>query len=226
MGRFPRALTVLRATLAIAFCLLMLLPAWGAGGAGATPQVQARSGATDVPQVGALQVVSFFFSPATVSSGTQTQGTIQLSGGVLPYRAWLNNSAPGCQPPSSPVVTSNATTVFNCQPNSPSTYNVHLDVLDSGSPAARVSATATLQVNSNGNGNSGGSGKSNGSGGLSLPSGLFGLLTIFAAVFLGTMVAIAAGVIAIAVSVSRRLRQINETLAAQMKPPADVRPPK
>ncbi|MCI4347495.1 MAG: hypothetical protein L3J97_02605 [Thermoplasmata archaeon] len=175
-----------------------------------------RIGPLATPGSGPLQVVSFSFSPGSVASGSPTQGMIQLSGGVTPYRAWMNNSPPGCQSNTVPYVTSNSTTTFSCHPNGPGTFQVHLDVVDSGSPVSRVSSSATLQVNSNnGNGNSNGSGKSNGSGGFSLPSGLFGVLTIFAVVFLGAMIAVAAGVIAVAVSVSRRLRQINETLAAQ-----------
>ncbi|MGP8072677.1 MAG: hypothetical protein ACLPZM_06065 [Thermoplasmata archaeon] len=48
---------------------------------------------------------------------------------------------------------------------------------------------------------------------------------ILVLVFMGTMVAIAAGVVAIAVLVPRRLRQLNETLAKTGLPPKEPKPP-
>ncbi len=219
--------TAWRAFMAIACTLLSLLVGWAAASSGAPHEVQFRPDFGRLPPAGSLQIVSFSFSPATLTAGTQTQGTIQLAGGVLPYHAWLNNSPPGCQPPSAPVVTSNTTTTFNCHPNAPGNYNIHLDVLDSAAPANRASASAPLTVNSigNGNGNPNGSSKSNSSGSFNFPSGLFSLLTVFVFVFLGAMVALAAGVIAVAVSVSRRLRQLNDTIAAQQKSPPEGKPP-
>jgi hypothetical protein len=110
---------------------------------------------------------------------------------------------------------------FNCTASSSGTYNVHLDALDSAAPPNKVSQTATLTVNSNGNGGGGGGSGSNNGGGsnssFQLPSSLLSMLLIFGLVFLGAIVALAAGVIATAVLVSRRLRQLTETMANSTK---------
>jgi hypothetical protein len=213
--------------LSIASAVMLLFPIWAVANGGATHPVMVHPALEKLPQVLILQLVSFVFSPGIVTAGTQTQATIQVSGGSTPYHAWLNNSPSGCQPPTVPVVSSNTTNVFNCRPITPGNYNVHLDIVDSSSPPARASGSAPLTVNGNGNGNGGSnsSSKSNGSGLFNFPSGLFGLLTIFVFVFLGAIVALAVGVIAMAVSPSRRLRQLNDTLAAQPKPPVRGGPP-
>jgi hypothetical protein len=190
----------------------------------------ANSSASSVsPNTAPLQILGFSFSPSTVSQGSQSQGSIQLSGGTPPYYAWLNNSPPGCQPPTVPYVTSNPSNTFSCQPSGTGVFNVHLDVSDSSNPTGHQSQSTTLTVNGNSNSNGNGSGNGNNNngskGGLSLPGGLLYLVTIFGIVFLGAVVAIAAGVIATAVVLSRRIRQVNETLAAQQKSMPPSKPP-
>jgi hypothetical protein len=170
-----------------------------------------------------FQIVSFGYSPSSVTVGSQVQGNVQLSGGTAPYYAWLNGTPPGCNPQSSPYTTNNTSNPFNCTPTAQGNYNVHLDVVDSSIPSNHQTRTATLTVNSNSSGNNGGNGS--GSGGFSLPSGLFTTLILFGVVFLSAIVALAAGVIASAVMVSRRLRQLNETLGQQRKEQGGFKPP-
>lgn len=212
-----------RTLLAFACLALLLLPVCSQNGSTARPVAEIRAAHGALPPPGSLQITSFSYSPGTSTVGSQVQGNIQVSGGTTPYHAWLNNTPPGCQPSMVPYVTSNASTTFGCRPSSAGTYNVHLDVLDSAAPPARASQTASLTVNSNsgnGNGSGNGSGKSNGSG-FSLPAGLLPLLTTFVFVFLGAIVALAAGVIAVAVSISRGMRKLNATIAAQQKPTSE-----
>jgi len=120
---------------------------------------------------------------------------------------------------------------FSCNPTNQGGYSMHLDVVDSSLPASRTSLTADVTVVSNSNGNGNGNGNSNnnnngsGGGSLAIPSGLEQIALIVALVFLGTMIAIAAGTIATAVVVSRRLRQINETLAKMNLNPKEPKPP-
>ena len=170
------------------------------------------------PSTGALQIASFSFSPSPVAAGTQTQGIVTLSGGTAPFQLWFNNTAPGCGPSNNPVMLSSPSLQFNCTPSSPGTYNVHMDALDSSAPPNKASQTTTLIVNNNnGNGNNGSNGGGNNGGGsnnsFQLPSTLLTMLMLFGIVFLGAIVALAAGVIATAVLVTRRLRQLTETMA-------------
>lgn len=175
-----------------------------------------------------LQITTFQYSPSTITQGTSTQVSIQLTGGTPPFYAWLNNTPPGCPTQSVPVVTSNYSNNFQCTPTGPGNYNVQLTVLDSSSPAYKASRSATLTVNANSNGNGGSgtnSGNGSGSNGLNLPSGFLSLIMVFAIVLLAALVATAAGSIATAVAVSRRLRQLNETLQKMQPPPSGPKPP-
>lgn len=182
------------------------------------------------PLAGTFSIPVFQFSPGTVTLGQGAQVTITFSGGTAPFYAWLNNTPPGCSSQPRPVVTSNTTSNFNCQPTGTGSFTVSLTVVDSSAPAQKAERSATLTVNPNGSsgGGSGGGGSggggTNGSG-FSLPSGLLTTLTLVGLVVVGALVTIAAGTVATAVVVSRRLRQINETLARQGthdsgKPPA------
>lgn len=154
-----------------------------------------------------------------------------ISGGTTPYYLWFNNTPSGCTASSIPEMVSSGNVQFNCNPTSTGNYEVQLAVLDSSTPRTHATANASLSVtsnsgNNNGNNNSGsGNGNSKGNGSLSLPSGLLQLGIIFGAVFLVSMLLIAAGTIATAVLVSRRLRQINETLAKANRAPKDPKPP-
>ncbi|MCI4346675.1 MAG: hypothetical protein L3K07_08010 [Thermoplasmata archaeon] len=178
-----------------------------------------------------VQVTGFFFSPSTLSAGTQGSGQVNLSGGTQPYYLWFNNTPPGCAPSSTPVTITTPSLQFNCNPSSAGSYHVHLDVLDSSVPRTHANQSTQLTVTSNGGNNNGnGSGNNNGgnskgNGSLSLPAGLLQLALIFGAVFLVSMLLIAAGTIATAVVLSRRLRQINETLAKSNAAPKDAKPP-
>jgi hypothetical protein len=186
-----------------------------------------------------FQIASFSFSPAQAQAGNQIQGSISLSGGTVPFYLWFNDTAPGCGPSSNPVTLSGPSTQFNCTPSSPGSYSVHLDALDSAPPPDKASQTAPLTVtdNDNGNGNGGSSGNSgsnggNGSsgggsnGGFQIPSTLVTMLMLFGIVFLASIVALAAGMIAVAVLVSRRLRQLTETMAKVNSQSSATRPPK
>ncbi|HKV90693.1 MAG TPA: hypothetical protein VJQ43_05810 [Thermoplasmata archaeon] len=179
-----------------------------------------------IAQSGTLLIQSFSYSPSPVSAGTSTQGMIQVSGGTPPYFVWLNNTPPGCAPPSTPLTMSGVSTSFSCNPSTPGSYTIHLDLLDSGAPVAKASQSTSLTVNGN-NHNTNGSGNKNGGGNGSsiLPSGLLTVVTLLAVVFLGALVAVAVGVIALAAIVSRRLRQLNETLAKMSSPPEKAKPP-
>jgi hypothetical protein len=107
------------------------------------------------------------------------------------------------------------------------------------SPPDKTSQTTTLTVtdgnNGIGNGGSSGNSGSNGSngssgggdnGGFQIPSTLITMLMLFGIVFLASIVALAAGMIAVAVLVSRRLRQLTETMAKVNTQPSVAKPPK
>ena len=171
-----------------------------------------------MPEVTPVSVVSFSFQPSSVTVNTQTSGSVSLSGGTSPYFLWFNNTPQNCNPPTTPVMTSSTQYPFNCQPSTPGHYNIHLDVADSSSPAGHSSMSASLTVTSNsGNGNNGGNGS--GGSGFSFPSGLFQVALLLSIAFIGSMVALAAGMIATAVILSRRLRQLKETLERTSQPP-------
>ena len=180
------------------------------------------------PQLG---IASFTVQPSSIYVGSTAFVNVSLSGGTPPYFLWFNSSVPGCQPPNSPVQTQYPQYPITCQPSGTGTYSIHLDVVDSATPAGRASNSVSVTVLSGGNGNNNnnnnnnnGNGSGNG-GSLSLPTGLEQLVLLIGLVFLGTMVAIAAGTIATAAMVSRRLRQINETLAKMGLPPKEPKPP-
>jgi len=172
--------------------------------------------------------VSFSYSPSTLPANTQTQGMVTFSGGSMPFKVWLNQTPPGCDPGAQPFTTSTSSNSWNCTPTTSGTYNVHLDAYDT--TGTKQTATATLTVQSGGNS---GNGNGNGSG----TNPLAGLdtvlptLFIFAFVFLGALVALAAGVVAMAVLVSRRLRQLTEAMKGDRDGPkspedvSDAKPP-
>lgn len=166
-----------------------------------------------------FSVAVFSYNPNTVTVGSSTNLTVQLSGGTSPFFAWLNSTPSGCAPSSVPYMLSSSSSTFQCSPTTSGSYNVQLDVADSSTPTSlHAHASTQLTVNSNGgngngNGNHGGSGGNGSSSGFSLPSGLIGLATIFVVVFLVAFVAIAAGAIATAVAVSRGLKRLNKTMA-------------
>src|SRR2546425_1790619 len=151
--------------------------------------------------------VSFSWSPSTISANSQTQGMVTFSGGAVPFNVWLNQTPPGCAPNQVPFVTSNYSNSWNCSPTASGTYDVHLDAVDN--TGTREFATATLTVQSGGGG---GSGTGNGTNPLSGLQDLLPTLFAFAIIFLGSLVALAAGVIAMAMLVSRRLRQLTEAM--------------
>lgn len=183
---------------------------------------------------GGLTIDQFSFQPPNVNSGSGTNGSLTLSGGTAPHYLWFNNTPPGCTPSSTPVTISTTPYTFQCHPSSEGTYTVHLAGVDSSVPSSTASGTTGLTVMSNGNGNHNGSGNGSGSNnggdgntslGSLIPSGFLEVGLIVALVFIGSVVAIAAGVVAMAVLVPRRLRQLNETLAKSGLPPKEPKPP-
>ena len=161
--------------------------------------------------------VSFSWSPSTVSANSQTQGMVTFSGGAVPFNVWLNQTPPGCAPNQVPFVTSNYSNSWNCSPTASGTYDVHLDAVDN--TGTRESATATLTVQSGGGG---GGGTGNGTNPLSGLQDLLPTLFAFAIIFLGSLVALAVGVIAMAMLVSRRLRQLTEAMKGGRESPDDA----
>ena len=189
-------------------------------GVGTPPSIQSAGRLT-----AAAFTVSFSYSPSTTAANSQTQGMVTFSGGAVPFKVWLNQTPPGCDPGTQPFVTSTYTNSWNCTPTTAGTYNVLLDAVDN--TGTRVQTAATLTVQSGGNGNGNGSG-TNPLAGLDtvLPT-----LFIFAFVFLWALVALAAGVVAMAVLVSRRLRQLTEAMkgdrdgAKSFEDVSDAKPP-
>jgi hypothetical protein len=108
-------------------------------------------------------------------------------------------------------------------------YFVNLDVVDSSVPATKASQPASLNVatsnSENGNGNGNNSSNGNNSLGSLIPSGFLAIALIIVLALIGAIIAIAAGVVALAVLVPRRLRQLNETLAKCGLPPQEPKPP-
>ena len=205
--------------------LTVLLALSSTGTVAATPAAPQGQEASAAPAVAPVGISSFSFQPSSVTVNSQTSGSVSISGGTPPYFLWFNNTPPNCGPQSTPVTTSSQPFQFNCQPSATGNYNVHLDIADSSSPAGHNSASASLTVNSNsgnGNGNNGGNGS--GTNGFSLPSGLFQVALLVSLAFVGSMVALAAGMVATAVILSRRLRQLKEVLERTIPPPAN--PPK
>jgi len=175
--------------------------------------------------------VSLSFSPNPVSAGTQTQISLQFTGGNTPFTVWVNGSAPGCGPQQQPFTTSNYSNNFSCTPTSSGTYNVHIDAFDSSRTQGSTASTLTVNTGSGGcttncGGNNGSSsGNGSGSGGFSLPAGLVTTLFTFALVFFAGLFALAAGVIAMAVLISRRLRQLTEAMKPREPAPPESKPP-
>lgn len=175
------------------------------------------------PSSGSLQITGFSFGPNPVYLGSSTQVSVALSGGAPPYAMWFNGTPPGCASTtaSSPYVTSSPSSQLTCTPSGTGTFSVHLDVVDSSSPAQRMSQTTSLSVqgsNNGGNGNNnnnnsgGNSNNGNGSAGLNLPSGFYQLAFLFGVVFLVSLVIIAASTLAQAVLVPRRIHQLTEAV--------------
>ena len=173
-------------------------------GVGTPPSIQSAGRLT-----AAAFTVSFSYSPSTTAANSQTQGMVTFSGGAVPFKVWLNQTPPRCDPGTQPFVTSTYTNSWNCTPTTAGTYNVLLDAVDNTGTRVQTAATLTVQSGGNsGNGNGNGSG-TNPLAGLDtvLPT-----LFIFAFVFLWALVALAAGVVAMAVLVSRRLRELTEAM--------------
>ncbi|MGA8303872.1 MAG: hypothetical protein WA691_10265 [Thermoplasmata archaeon] len=212
---------------AIAATLLILLATLAAYSAGA-PRVSGPSGGLELAS-GSVTISQFSFQPSNANPGTQVTGTVGLSGGTAPYYLWFNNTPPDCSPSNNPVMSSSTTFTFQCTPTSTGSYSIQLEVVDSSTPATKASQTATLNVESgsNGSGNGNGNNSNNGNNSLSslIPSGFLTIGLILVIVFMGAIIAIAAGVVALAVLVPRRLRQLNESLAKGGLPPKESKPP-
>jgi len=173
--------------------------------------------------------VSLSFSPNPVSAGTQMQISLQFNGGSASFTVWVNGSAPGCGPQQQPFTTPNYSNNFSCTPTSSGTYNVHVDAIDSSGSQGSTVSTLTVNTGSGGCttncGGNNGSGSGSGSGGFSLPEGLVTTLFTFALVFFAGLFALAGGVIAMAVLISRRLRQLTEAMKPPELAPPESKPP-
>jgi len=154
---------------------------------------------------------------------------VTFTGGTVPFRVWLNGTPPGCDPGTQPFVTSTYSNSWNCTPTTSGTYDVHLDAYDN--TGTKQQAVATLTVQSGGGGNGNGNGNGSGTNPLAGLDTVLPTLFIFAYVFLGALVALAAGVVAMAVLLSRRLRQLTEAMKGDRHGPkspedvSDAKPP-
>jgi len=90
-----------------------------------------------------------------------------------------------------------------------------------GGLSSGLAPAVPLTPNDNGNG----SNNNSGNGSFQLPGGLVTLALIGGLVFVVLFALIAGGVVALAVVTSRRLREINETLAKLSAPPKGPTPP-
>lgn len=174
--------------------------------------------------------VSLNFSPNPVNVNAQTTGSYAIAGGTGPYTIWENNTPPGCGPQSVPFQTPNPSGSFTCTPTATGPFNINVDVEDS--TGAHASTQTTLTVNSQSGGGGGGSGTGgNGTGGFSLPSDLVNMVFLVIVLFLVALFAMAAGIIAMAALVSRRLKQLTKAMQppaavpSQPRPPAPPKPP-
>ena len=225
MGR-PGSRSTVLVTLAVAMVMLTPLLGITETAPRTSPSASGLAVAAGSP-IGNLQ---FSFQPSTASEGSQVTVNVTFTGGTPDFLLWFNNTPPGCSPPSNPQTSPSDGFVINCRPTSSGTYTAHLDVLDSATPRNSASGSATLTVTSNNNNNNGNGSNNNnngsgGNGSFSLPGGLLQIALFGGIAFLGALVAIAAGTIATAVMVSRRLRQVNETLQKLVPPPEKPKPP-
>lgn len=171
------------------------------------------------PQATATLPVTLNFAPNPVSVGSQTQIQISISGGSSPYYVWFNGSIPGCSPPTQPIQQNQSTASYQCNPTSTGNFNVQLGVADSAGNHGTASATLNVQ-SSGGGGGSGTGGNNTGGIDLSFLQNLLPVVMITGFLFLGSVVAIAASAVALAVLVPRRLKQIRKALEGQpMKAP-------
>ncbi len=165
--------------------------------------------------------VSISYSPSTVAVNTPTTLSYSITGGTGPYTIWQNNTPSGCNPPSIPLTTPDASGSNSCTPTVTGNFNVHVDVQDS--LGDRGSASTYLSVTSSGG--SGGSGSGTGGNGttgldLSFLQNLLPVIMITGILFLGSVVAIAVSAVALAILVPRRLKQIRKALEGEpMKTP-------
>jgi hypothetical protein len=213
---------------AIVISLAMLMP-WS-GIASTAPRTSPSATGLEVAAGGPISNLQFSFQPSTASGGSQVTVNVSWTGGTPGFFLWFNNTPPGCTPPSNPQTSPSNGFTINCRPTNQGVYTAHLDVVDSASPASKASSAATLTVTSNGNNNGNGSNNNSNNGGggngsFSFPSGLFTIALLGGVAFLGALVAIAAGTIATAAMVSRRLRQLNETLQKLVPPTEKPKPP-
>lgn len=169
--------------------------------------------------------VTLSFSPNPVSAGAQTQIQVSIAGGSPPYLLWFNSSIPGCNPPSQPFQQNNSAASYPCDPSSSGNFGAHLDVADSAGNHGSASATLNVQSGGSGGNNSGTGG--NGTGGIDLSAlqDLLPVLMITGIVFLGSVVAIAASFVAMAILVPRRLKQLRNAIQTNPPAPTTAKPP-
>src|SRR5439155_1616733 len=131
-GRIMRRLALLTVGLLVVLVLGV--------GVGTPPSIQSAGRLT-----AAAFTVSFSYSPSTTAANSQTQGMVTFSGGAVPFKVWLNQTPPGCDPGTQPFVTSTYTNSWNCTPTTAGTYNVLLDAVDNTGTRVQTAATLTVQ---------------------------------------------------------------------------------
>jgi hypothetical protein len=217
--------------LALSVALTVVVPGFGI--ASAVPRSAPIVSAQAVAAASPISNLNFNFQPSSVSINSQVTVSVTFSGGTPGYSLWFNDTPPGCAPSTNPQTSSSTSYMVECRPSSTGVFTAHVDVLDSASPPSKASSTATLSVtsggnnnnNSNGNGSNNNKNSGGGNGSFSLPSGLLTFALLGGVAFLGALVAIAIGTIATAAMVSRRLRELNETLQKLIPPPDKPKPP-
>lgn len=174
--------------------------------------------------------VSLSFSPNPVGQNSATTGSYSITSGTGPYTIWQNGTPPGCNPQNNPMVTSSPSGTFPCTPTATGNFPIHVDVHDSAGNSGSTQVTLIVNSGSGGSGGSGTGGNNTGGIDLSFLQNLLPVLMITGIVFLGSVVAIAASAVALAILVPRRLKQIRKALEGQpmVQPKAETpaTPPK
>lgn len=149
-----------------------------------------------------LQITNFNIQPQTVTVGNSVSFNVQVTGGDPPYSYSWSGLPNGCN--------SEDQSSWSCNPSSSGSFQVNVQVSDSG--ANQTQTSGSLNVQNSGNSGSGSNG--NGSGGnlSNLFSGLGGFLEVAllgALVSFFLLVALTAGVLIIAIVLARRLPKPN-----------------
>lgn len=195
------------------------------GGALALPKGSAASPSLAPAAATPVSIVSINFAPNPVAQGSSLSISVTLSGGTPSYYLWVNGTPPGCSPSTQPLLQNGLTAQFNCVPTATGSFSVHLDVSDSSVPTSRAFQSSPLTVTPGGGGNNNNNGSGNGTGGFSLPSGLLPALLLFGLFGIVTVVIIAGSLLAMAILIPRRIRQLTAAIERQTPKEPAAKPP-